>query len=374
MDLRSSARTNRRIAMAAAAESARKAAIKRTTMRSIAVCMASVVGLMSFGTLVVRANDDNGALAFFRSQQRAPARAPAPTYRPAPTPTAYFAPRGFFQSAPQRRTADYYRAAPIVASYAPFATFAPQIDRDAAPPTRRVAAGRDVTRTRTEPVVRVALPAPERRVDAPSLLGSRVTYCVRTCDGYFFPLGSSTGSERGDEAACNNLCPTASTRVFYGALGNDIDDARARDNGRRYASTVNAFAYRRSLDKNCSCATSGPGVAHNRSILRDGTLRTGDVVMTPTGMKVFSGGSFPYREANFTAIGRSNLLAGKAREDLRRVEQASLPGRSGISATRSNQPQRRGNELRELAAAQRAAETPTTLVRYVGPDLGNARR
>jgi Protein of unknown function (DUF2865) len=371
MTLRPTARINPRTLIAAVSEAARQASLRKAALRSTAICMAGVVGLMSFGTIVVRANDDNGALAFIRTQARPQFRAPQPVYRPAPAPTAYFAPRGFFQIGPAPR-----RPAHIVASYAPFAAFVPPADSTLELRTRRTAGDRNVARVRNDPSFRVALPAPERgkRTESGIPLGTRITYCVRTCDGFFFPLSQSTNSDRGDEAACNNLCPATQTRVFYGTLGSDIDDARARDNGRRYASMANAFSYRRSLDKDCSCSAEGPGLAQNRSLLRDGTLRPGDVVMTPRGMKVFSGGSYPYREANFTALERSNLVEGRTRANLQRVEQASLPGRSGISASRQTAQPRRSNELKELAAAQRSVEKPTSLVRYVGPDVSARAR
>jgi Protein of unknown function (DUF2865) len=214
--------------------------------------------------------------------------------------------------------------------------------------------------------VKLTLPSPTRsEIGA----GGRVTYCVRTCDGFYFPIGSGSGSESADTAACNNLCPKAETRIYIGQIGSDIDVARARDSGKRYAALGQAFSYRKSINKSCSCTANGYGIATDFSVYRDGSLRVGDIVMTGKGMRVFNGGTFPYREANFTAISRSDRIDTATRESLRKVEQASIPGRSGLSAVARN----RSDELRDLAIATRATAVPATIVRYVGPDRTTTR-
>jgi hypothetical protein len=88
-------------------------------------------------------------------------------------------------------------------------------------------------------------------------------------------------------------------------------------------------------------------------------------VMTSKGMRVFIGGQMPYRDANFTTIDRSRRVAGGSREALRKIEQASLPGRSGV-AQRSSA--RKTDEVADLRRAVESLRTPDALVRYVGPD------
>ncbi|MGL4241031.1 MAG: DUF2865 domain-containing protein [Beijerinckiaceae bacterium] len=336
--------------------------------RAGVIALCAVAGLGSFGTLVVRANDDAGALAFIRSQTRprpvAVDSAPRAAY-----PVSYYAPRAFFPSfvpgQPQARRnapapspqAQNRRNSPIVASYAPFAGFYPGMaDSDA-----KV---RSPARIATPSVSKPTLPLPFPSAGN-GMRGSRVTYCVRTCDGFYFPLSSSTGSDKGDEAACNRLCPTSETRVYVGEIGSDIDSARARQTGRRYAQMRDAFAYRTSLSASCSCSASGFGLTNETSLSRDQTLRVGDAVMTNKGMRVFIGGQMPYREANFTTIDRSRF-AGESREALRRLEQASLPGKSGIAQPRA--AARRTDELRDLRKATDALQATGAQVRYVGPD------
>jgi hypothetical protein len=326
--------------------------------------LAAVVGLAAFGTMVVRANDDTGVLAFVRNQTRsvAPQQVRA---APAAYPVAYYAPRAFFpsaRSAPQRNAVVNQPASRVVASYAPFTGFLPTEQlSDQSQPRRRAK-----TAVRETASVKLTLPSPARSEIG---TGGRVTYCVRTCDGFFFPIGSGSGSDSADAATCNNLCPKAETKVYTGQIGADIDTARARDSGKRYTALGQAFSYRRSVDKACSCTANGFGIATDFSVYRDGSLRVGDIVMTGKGMKVFNGGSFPYREANFTAISRSDRIDTATRESLRKVEQASLPGRSGLAAASRN----RSSELQDLAAASRSVEVPATIVRYVGPDRSTTR-
>jgi hypothetical protein len=329
--------------------------------------LAAALGLAAFGTMVVRANDDAGVLAFVRTQTRNVV--PQQQVRAAPVayPVAYYAPRAFFpsaRSAPQRSAVANQPASRVVASYAPFTGFLPTqqlFDQSQTQPRRRAKVA-----AREAASVKLSLPTPSR---AEIGNGGPITYCVRTCDGFYFPIGHGSGSDSADAATCNSLCPRAETKIYTGQIGGDIDVARARDSGKRYAALGQAFSYRKSIDKSCSCTANGYGIATDFSVYRDGSLRVGDIVMTGKGMKVFNGGNFPYREANFTAISRSDRIDTATRESLRKVEQASLPGRSGLQAANRN----RSDELRDLAAASRSVAVPTTIVRYVGPDRSTTR-
>lgn len=332
--------------------------------KSMAVAMAAVVGLGAFGTIVVRANDDAGALAFIRSQVQ-PRPAPAAYGPPRQAyPVSYYAPRAFIQpvTAPVRRgqqsgAAQPQRNGAIVGAYAPFAGFFPA-DMGAAlkqEPLRPRSASAPVRRATAEKGAREAVAAGR---------GGSVTYCVRTCDGFYFPLSASTGSQRGDEAACNSLCPTSETKVYTGQIGAEIEDARARDTGRRYASLSTALSYRRAVSESCACNTSGVGLTTAASVAGDRTLRPGDIVMTQKGMRVFIGGQAPYRDANFTTIDRAKSVAGRSRETLRSMERASLPGRSGVAAARPV----RTDELADLRRAAASLSSHSALTRYVGPD------
>ncbi len=54
------------------------------------------------------------------------------------------------------------------------------------------------------------------------------TICVRTCDGFFFPISSSTvpGRFRDDERICQRQCPAAEVQLFsHRASGEDVSRA-----------------------------------------------------------------------------------------------------------------------------------------------------
>ena len=77
--------------------------------------------------------------------------------------------------------------------------------------------------------------------------GHGAAYCVRTCDGRYFPLQRNAGASPAE--LCKSFCPAAKTMVFSGSK---IDHAVGPD-GTRYADLDNAFAYRDKVVDNCTC-------------------------------------------------------------------------------------------------------------------------
>lgn len=80
------------------------------------------------------------------------------------------------------------------------------------------------------------------------------TMCVRMCDGYYFPISSSTmrGAFHRDAAKCKSSCGDGS-RLFY-MPASDPDPERMVDlTGRSYAALPTAYAYRKRLIDGCSC-------------------------------------------------------------------------------------------------------------------------
>lgn len=146
-------------------------------------------------------------------------------------------------------------------------------------------------------------PAPSRRVRVYgghySSSGSSA-YCVRSCDGRYFPLTATGGQSRAE--ACKSFCPASETKVV---LGSDIDNA-ATETGKPYSELPNAFKYRTELVAGCTCnGKDGGGLAHI-SVENDPTLRKGDIVAGPDGLMV-AGGARRSRSAelNFSPAPRS---------------------------------------------------------------------
>ncbi len=85
--------------------------------------------------------------------------------------------------------------------------------------------------------------------DEPRLGGNRLV-CVRTCDGFFFPLSVSPGGRAGANEMCQALCPGAQAEAF--TMGDQINGAVSL-RGTPYMSLPNALRYTRTFDESCSC-------------------------------------------------------------------------------------------------------------------------
>jgi hypothetical protein len=139
--------------------------------------------------------------------------------------------------------------------------------------------------------------------------GPAVSYCVRTCDGHFFPIQNNATASPAE--ICQSLCPAAQTKIF---TGSGIGGAYAQD-GRRYADLPNAFAYRDKIVSNCSCNGTTPFGLATMDVSRDPTLRQGDIVATYEGLAQVSGGR--RGAAQFTPISKSALLRDKRLSELK---------------------------------------------------------
>lgn len=110
--------------------------------------------------------------------------------------------------------------------------------------------------------------------------GGSSAYCVRTCDGRYFPL-TTTGDQTRVEA-CKSFCPASETKVVYGG---NIDSA-ATETGKPYSGLPNAFKYRSELVPGCTCNGKDTGGLAKISVENDPTLRKGDLVASENGLIV----------------------------------------------------------------------------------------
>jgi Protein of unknown function (DUF2865) len=120
-------------------------------------------------------------------------------------------------------------------------------------------------------------------VAAPRMAGSGPAFCVRGCDGKYFPVharGNATPAQ-----LCQAFCPASATKIYFGS---NIDYATSA-NGERYASSENAFAYRKALRADCTCNGRDSGGLAPIDISLDGSLRSGDVVATASGLVAYTG-------------------------------------------------------------------------------------
>jgi hypothetical protein len=115
--------------------------------------------------------------------------------------------------------------------------------------------------------------------------GSRQAFCVRTCDGRYFPV--QTGNGQSSAASCNSFCPASETKVFYGSA---IDHA-VGDGGKSYSALPNAFKYRSEIVPGCTCNGKNQFGLAKVDINHDPTVRKGDFVAGPDGLMMAAKGA-----------------------------------------------------------------------------------
>jgi hypothetical protein len=116
------------------------------------------------------------------------------------------------------------------------------------------------------------------------------TVCVRTCDGFYFPVSYSTTPARfgEDEAACRNLCPAAEATLFTHRSNEDMSRA-VSVNGQPYSSLPNAFKYRQAFNPSCACKAQGQTWADALKSVDDrGSVEQGDIIVTDERSKQMS--------------------------------------------------------------------------------------
>jgi hypothetical protein len=115
--------------------------------------------------------------------------------------------------------------------------------------------------------------------------GGGQAYCVRSCDGRYFPITASDGQSRA--ASCNSFCPASETKVVYGST---IDSA-ATETGKPYSELPNAFRYRNELVAGCTCNGKDQIGLAPVKIENDPTLRKGDIIAGADGLMVAGRGA-----------------------------------------------------------------------------------
>ena len=124
---------------------------------------------------------------------------------------------------------------------------------------------------------------PAQAAPAPRVAGgSGPAFCVRSCDGKYFPL---TMRNTSPVQTCQAFCPASPTKVFFGS---NIDYATA-SNGERYADSDNAYAFRKALRADCTCNGRSPSGLAPVDLTLDTSLRSGDVVATTDGLVAYTG-------------------------------------------------------------------------------------
>jgi hypothetical protein len=121
--------------------------------------------------------------------------------------------------------------------------------------------------------------------------GTYHTVCVRTCDGYYFPISYSTLPTHfaEDEKVCQRECPAADVALYsYRNPGESMDQA-VSTSGQLYTALPTAFHYRTQLISGCSCRKAGESWEDALKNADDSsTLVSGDIVVTDQNAKALS--------------------------------------------------------------------------------------
>jgi hypothetical protein len=124
---------------------------------------------------------------------------------------------------------------------------------------------------------------------APAGEGYR-TVCVRTCDGFYFPISFAASPSRfaEDEKVCQRSCPAAEVMLFaHRNPGEDVSQA-VSIGGQLYSTLPNAFRYRTSFDSSCSCRQPGESWANALKHINENSVERGDAVLNERRARIMS--------------------------------------------------------------------------------------
>jgi hypothetical protein len=197
---------------------------------------------------------------------------------------------------------------------------------------------------------------PSHPAPAPRVAGSGPAFCVRSCDGKYFPLtmrGNATPVQ-----TCQAFCPASVTKVFYGS---SIDSAAA-SNGERYADSENAYVYRKALRADCTCNGRSPSGLAPVDLTLDTSLRSGDVVATTDGLVAYTGVRVGAEQtAEFTPVAAYPGLTADVRARLGEMKVAPVSAEM-VAANAPLPETRRDIELPTASIPKAAAPKPAKRV------------
>jgi hypothetical protein len=148
--------------------------------------------------------------------------------------------------------------------------------------------------------------------------GSGPAFCVRSCDGKYFPLMRGLVSPA---QMCQAFCPASTTKVYFGS---SIDGAYSQS-GERYADSENAFAYRKALRSDCTCNGREPVGLAPVDLALDSSLKAGDVIATSDGLVAYTGVRLGMEQtAEFTPVASYPGLTAQVRARLGEMKVAPV--------------------------------------------------
>lgn len=144
------------------------------------------------------------------------------------------------------------------------------IGRGSEPPVQDVAL-REETATRSTARVRAS--------SEPAFTTRRVsggptyrTMCVRTCDGFYFPVSFSTSQDGfgRDAAVCRSMCPAVEAQLFVHRNPGETVENLVSVEGMPYADLPNANRFRTAYVEGCGCQSASSDRKTMASLIRSG--------------------------------------------------------------------------------------------------------
>ena len=164
-----------------------------------------------------------------------------------------------------------------------------------AKPKRPTGTASVAARTTRSPARRASVSTP-RAPGAPRG-GNWRTVCVRTCDGYYFPVSNAVAPQSfpTDVKRCAAMCPRAETRLFVHDRAGGAETMHDR-NGKRYSAMPYAFGHTKPDYRPSSACTCGrPLAPRAKATLRGSAERP---VPPPLGMAPPAGDAETRRNAS----------------------------------------------------------------------------
>jgi Protein of unknown function (DUF2865) len=156
-------------------------------------------------------------------------------------------------------------------------------------------------------------------------------YCVRTCDGYYFSTGfiRSQADQDMQASMCDSSCTGGQMELYTAAVGNDGSNGNTKpaietaqdQQGAVYTALPTAYAFRNGDNPACTCQGTARGLPQIQISL-DPTLRNGDIVVLPDGLKVFRGANTtPHQDTDFTSVASSKAIPSVVRQEVLSLQQ-----------------------------------------------------
>jgi hypothetical protein len=157
------------------------------------------------------------------------------------------------------------------------------------------------------------------------------TLCVRTCDGYHFPMsGSSTPQDfERDQSNCQSSCPGTEVQLYYARPGQESDAMVSGMSGQPYADLPTAWLYKQTgvpSPADCTCSAPRNEEAKGYSIIAGNPPAESRPVASEPVTPYPSGRPDPASDPETQA----NLEGGLDAAALRRMAVAPKTGKSGL--------------------------------------------